>query len=56
MLDLNGRVLHVLHDPQPLPAGLGATAYRTHLTLGPADAVSPLAVPGASLVVGDLLP
>lgn len=56
VLDLNGRRLHVFRDPQPLPTALGATAYRTHLLLGPADAVSPLAVPAASLAVADLLP
>ena len=48
--------LLVFRHPQPLAAGLGATAYRTHLTLGPADTVSPLAAPGASITVGDLLP
>lgn len=56
VLELTNRVLHVLRDPAPLPAGLGATAYRTHLTLGPADRVSPLAVPAASIPVADLLP
>ncbi|MDY3561656.1 Uma2 family endonuclease [Gemmata sp. JC673] len=56
VLDLNGRVLHVLRDPQPLPAGLGATAYRTHLILGPGDSVAPLAAPAAALLVADLLP
>jgi Uma2 family endonuclease len=56
VLDLNGRQLVVFRDPQPLPAGLGATAYQTRLTLGPADRVSPLAAPGASILVGDLLP
>ena len=56
VLDLNGRVLHVLRDPQPLPASLGATAYRTHLILGPSDSIWPLAVPAASLPVANLLP
>lgn len=56
VLDINGRQLHVLRDPQPLPAGLGATAYRTHTILGPADRVSPLSAPAASVLVGDLLP
>lgn len=51
----NGRLL-VFRDPQPLPAGLGATAYRTRFTLGPADTVSPLAAPSASVAVADLLP
>ncbi len=56
VLDLNGRQLHVFRDPVQLPAGLGATAYRTHLTLGLTDTVSPLAVPTASIRVADLLP
>jgi Uma2 family endonuclease len=56
VLDLNGGVLHVLRDPQPLPAGLGATAYRTHLRLGRNDTVSPLAAPQATIRVVDLLP
>jgi Uma2 family endonuclease len=56
VLDLNGRRLLVFRDPAPLPAGLGATAYRTRLTLAPADRVSPLAAPHASVLVADLLP
>lgn len=56
VLDLNGRRLLVFRDPVALPAGLGATAYRTQLTLGPTDRVSPLAAPHASILVGDLLP
>jgi Uma2 family endonuclease len=56
VLDLIGRELHVYRDPQPLPKGLGATAYRTRTTHGPTDSVSPLTVPGASVPVGDLLP
>jgi Uma2 family endonuclease len=56
VLDLNGRQLQVFRDPEPLPAGLGATAYRTRLVFTPADRVSPLAVPAASVPVADLLP
>ena len=58
VLDLNNRQLHVFRDPQPLPLpqGLGAIAYKTHLTLGPTDRVSPLAAPAASILVADLLP
>jgi Uma2 family endonuclease len=55
VLDLNGRRLLVFRDPKPLPAGLGATAYHTQLTLAPTDRVSPLAVPQTSILVGDLL-
>ncbi|MBY0460650.1 MAG: Uma2 family endonuclease [Gemmataceae bacterium] len=56
IVDLNSRVLNVYRDPAPLPAGLGATAYQTHLTLGPADTVSPLAAPTSTVTVSDLLP
>jgi Uma2 family endonuclease len=56
VLDIVNRRLHVLRDPQPLPKGLGATAYRTQQVLGPTDRVSPLAAPTASILVGDLLP
>ena len=56
VLDVANRVLLIFRDPAPLPAGLGATAYRTRMTFGPADRVSPLAAPHASILVGDLLP
>jgi Uma2 family endonuclease len=56
VLDVDGRRLLVFRDPVALPAGLGATAYRTHLTLTDADTVSPLAAPTATIRVADLLP
>jgi len=56
VIDLDGRRLLVYRDPAPFPAGLGATAYRTHQTLGPADSIAPLAAPGAAVRVADLLP
>lgn len=56
VLDVDGRRLLVFRDPVPLPAGLGATAYRTHLTFGPADSVAPLAAPTSPVRVTDLLP
>lgn len=56
VIDLENRVLVVFRDPAPLPAGLGANAYRTKFTLNPADTVSPLAAPHATVTVGDLLP
>lgn len=56
VLDLNARQLHVFRDPAPLAANLGAVAYSTHLTLGPTDAVSPLAAPTGTVRVVDLLP
>lgn len=56
VLDLNARVLHAYRDPQPLPNNLGAVAYQTHLTLGPTDAVQPLAAPGQTIPIANLLP
>ncbi len=56
VIDLEHRLLHVLRDPVPLPQGLGATAYRTRLTLTEADAVSPLAAPRTTINITDLLP
>ncbi len=54
VLDLNARVLHVLRDPRPV--SVGGHSYRSQAVLGPADGVSPLAVPGATVRVADLLP
>jgi Uma2 family endonuclease len=56
VLDLNGRRLLVFRDPVALPTALGATAYKTHLTLGPTDSISPLAAPNSTIRVADLLP
>lgn len=56
VLDLNNAVLHVFRDPQPLPAGLGATAYRTHTTLDATATVAPLAAPSGIIRVADMLP
>jgi Uma2 family endonuclease len=56
VLDVTGGRLHVFRDPVQLPTGLGATAYRTHLDLGPTDSVSPLAAPAVFVRVADLLP
>ena len=56
VLDLENRRLIVFRDPVPLPAGLGATAYRTRTEHGPAESVSPLTAPAATVRVADLLP
>jgi Uma2 family endonuclease len=56
VIDLANLRLLVFRDPRPLPAGLGATAYRTHRVLSSSDTVSPLAVPNAVIKVTDLLP
>jgi Uma2 family endonuclease len=54
IVDVVNRRLLVLRDPAPVAAG--GAAYRTHLTLGPAESVSPLAAPTATVAVADLLP
>jgi Uma2 family endonuclease len=56
VLDLNARQLHVYRAPAPLATNLGAVVYGTHLTLGLADTVSPLAAPSSTIPVADLLP
>lgn len=56
VVDVSGRQLLVFRDPLPLPAGLGATAYRTRTAHAPGDAVAPLAAPNAAVQVADLLP
>ena len=48
VVDVNGRQLLVYRDPQ-------AGDYATKQTLGPADALSPLAAPAAVVRVADLL-
>jgi Uma2 family endonuclease len=54
VLDLENRRLLVFRDPAPIPAG--GASYRTQKVFGPADSVSPLAAPSASVAVADLLP
>ncbi|QEL18152.1 Uma2 family endonuclease [Limnoglobus roseus] len=56
VLDFESRQLLVFRDPVPLPAGLGATAYRDRSTYGPTDPVAPLHFPAVSIRVADLLP
>ncbi len=48
VVDVNGRRLLVYRDPR-------AGDYTTQQALGPADAVSPLAAPAATVQVADLL-
>ncbi|MBX9585325.1 MAG: Uma2 family endonuclease [Gemmataceae bacterium] len=56
VLDVDGRRLFVYRKPEPLPEGLGATAYRSREEYGPDDAVAPLAAPDKPVKVADLLP
>ena len=54
VVDVVGRVVHVLRDPGPVAGGHG---YRAVRVLGPADTILPLAAPAAAVVrVVDLLP
>lgn len=54
VVDLLDRELVVFREPTPLSDG--GSGYRTRLTFGPTDRVSPLALPTASIAVADLLP
>jgi len=56
VIDLENRQLLVFRDPESLPAGLGATAYRTRLCLLPHQTATPLANPTAAITVAELLP
>lgn len=56
VLDVNGRQLLVFRETQPDSSQSHGFGYATQLTLGPADAVAPLAVPNAAVTVADLLP
>ena len=56
VIDLENRQLVVFRDPEPLPEGLGATAYRTRMALASEDSISPLAAPSSTVKVSDLLP
>ena len=56
VIDLENRQLIVFRDPVPLPAALGANAYRQRTTHGPDATVSPLTAPQSSVKVADLLP
>jgi len=56
VIDLVNQQLIVFRDPEQLPSGLGATAYRTRQTFHHSDTVAPLANPTAIVKVADLLP
>lgn len=56
VVDLNGRRLLVYRDPRPAPGQPHGHDYASQQALGPADAVTPLAAPAASIRVADLLP
>jgi Uma2 family endonuclease len=56
ILNLRDQRLEVYRDPMPDGAAAFGWRYGTALTLGPPQQVAPLAVPGASISVADLLP
>src|SRR6267143_682651 len=54
--NLVDRVLEVYSEPAPDAGAPYGWAYRTVLTLGPDDHVTPLAAPSAHILVADFLP
>lgn len=56
VVDLVNRQLLVFRDPKPDAQSVRNFTYQTRLTYGPAESVSPLANPTASVAVADLLP
>ena len=56
VIDVDNRQLHVFRDPVMLPEALGATAYKSHVTFGETDSVSPLALLGQTIRVAEMLP
>lgn len=54
VVDIPNRQLRVFRDPGPIPDG--GSAYRTDRAFGPNESVAPLAAPGVSIPVADLLP
>lgn len=56
IVNIPDRRLEVYRDPVPDTAALFGARYGLALTLAPDDRASPLALPAASITVGDLLP
>jgi Uma2 family endonuclease len=56
VIDVDHRRLFVFRDPRPDPAAAYGHAYFHQITLGPTDAIAPLAAPHAQVTVADLLP
>ncbi len=56
IVNLVDRVLEVSREPAPDAGAPYGWAYRTLLTLGPDDHVTPLAAPSAHILVADFLP
>lgn len=56
IVNLADRALEVYRDPGPLPDNPTEHGYRSIQRLGPAETVTPLAAPSATIRVADLLP
>jgi len=56
IVNLVDRALEVYREPGPDPAAPYGWRYRMVEWLGPASAISPLALPAVRIAVGDLLP
>jgi Uma2 family endonuclease len=56
VVDVAGRQLLVFRDPKSDATQSHGHGYAAQLTLGPSDAISPLAAPNATVRVSDLLP
>jgi Uma2 family endonuclease len=56
IVNLQSRLLEVYRDPAPDPAAPLGYAYRQRLSFSPENRVSLVAIPGAEIVVADLLP
>src|SRR5262249_51704654 len=56
ILNLPDQVLEVYRDPAAAPHAQYGHRYGATITLGPRDAVTPLAAPTAAIAVADLLP
>ncbi|MBI3629880.1 MAG: hypothetical protein HY217_09960 [Candidatus Rokubacteria bacterium] len=55
-MNLPGRRLEVYRGPVPDGAAAFGWRYGSALALGPEERVAPLAAPGVSVTVADLLP
>ena len=56
IVNLPDRVLEIYREPGAAPHAPYGHRYGATITLGPRDTASPLAAPGAAILVADLLP
>ncbi len=56
VLDIEKCELIVYREPEILPKGLGATAYRKRFILTAGETISPLAAPNSAIPIQDFLP